>query len=53
MAVDVPGNYRLLGQTRDAFLHAGGREFHYIPALNDDPDWIRALVSLVQQYLQS
>ena len=37
---------------RGAFLHAGGREFHYIPALNDDPDWIRALVSLVQQHLQ-
>ena len=37
---------------RDAFLHAGGREFHYIPALNDDPDWIRALVSLVQQHFQ-
>ena len=31
---------------------AGGREFHYIPALNDNPDWIRALVSLVQQHLQ-
>ena len=37
---------------RGAFLHAGGREFHYIPALNDAPDWIRALVSLVQQHLQ-
>ncbi|MBI3871816.1 MAG: ferrochelatase [candidate division Zixibacteria bacterium] len=28
---------------RDAFLAAGGREFHLIPCLNDHPAWIAAL----------
>jgi ferrochelatase len=34
-----------------AFLKAGGREFHYIPCLNDDPAWITALCELAQQHL--
>ena len=37
---------------RETFLRAGGREFHYIPALNDEPDWIRALVDLTREQLQ-
>jgi len=37
---------------RHAFLNAGGREFHYIPCLNDDPEWIAALCSLTQTHLQ-
>jgi ferrochelatase len=28
---------------KEAFLHAGGESFHYIPALNEHPDWIEAL----------
>jgi ferrochelatase len=28
-------------EAREAFLHAGGKEFHYIPCLNDDAAWIR------------
>ncbi|MEW6120261.1 MAG: ferrochelatase [Pseudomonadota bacterium] len=28
---------------RETFLTAGGREFHYIPALNEHPQWIDAL----------
>lgn len=28
---------------RETFLHAGGKSFHYIPALNEHPDWIDAL----------
>jgi ferrochelatase len=28
---------------RAAFLGAGGRDFHYIPALNEHPRWIEAL----------
>ena len=36
---------------REAFLHAGGKEFHYIPCLNDDPEWITALCKLAQQHL--
>ena len=37
---------------RDAFLHSGGREFHYIPCLNDDPAWIDALERLALRHLQ-
>lgn len=33
-------------ECRDAFLHAGGSEFHYIPCLNERPDWIAALANL-------
>mgnify|MGYP005857576249 CR=1 FL=1 len=33
------------------FLKAGGREYHYIPALNDRPMWINALADLVQNNL--
>jgi protoporphyrin/coproporphyrin ferrochelatase len=33
------------------FLNAGGKEFRYIPALNERPDWIAALADLVQQNL--
>ncbi len=34
-------------ENRDCFLHAGGGEFHYIPALNDDSAHIKALADLV------
>lgn len=34
------------------FLGAGGGEFHYIPALNDRPDWIHALAELAETQLQ-
>jgi ferrochelatase len=36
---------------RDAYLQAGGKEFHYIPCLNDDPAWIAALAEIAQQHL--
>ena len=36
---------------RQAFLHAGGKAFHYIPCLNDDPAWITALCEITQQHL--
>ncbi len=36
---------------RHAFLQAGGKEFHYIPCLNDDPEWITALSNLTQKHL--
>jgi ferrochelatase len=39
-------------QNRDFFLHAGGRRFDYIPALNERPDHIRALGDLILQHLQ-
>ena len=36
---------------REAFLHAGGKEFHYIPALNDSPAWITALATIAERNL--
>jgi ferrochelatase len=39
-------------EARDAFLQAGGSEFHYVPCLNDRPDWIAALAELAIRHLQ-
>jgi ferrochelatase len=36
---------------RDAFLHAGGKEFRYIPCLNDNPAWITALSGIAERHL--
>ena len=36
---------------REAFLHAGGKEFHYIPCLNDSSDWITALAAIAERHL--
>ncbi|MEJ5988520.1 ferrochelatase [Ramlibacter sp. PS3R-8] len=38
-------------EARDAFLHAGGQAFRYIPCLNDDDAWITALGKIAQQHL--
>lgn len=37
---------------RDAFLSSGGKHFHYIPCLNDQMEWMRALSRLIEQHLQ-
>ncbi len=34
------------GEIREAFIHAGGREFTYIPCLNAEPDHIDVLTAL-------
>jgi ferrochelatase len=39
-------------EAREAFLHAGGQEFHYIDCLNDNAAWISALSDITQQHLQ-
>ena len=39
-------------EVREDFLHAGGGEYHYIPCLNERPDWIHALTGLVLDNLQ-
>ena len=39
-------------EVREAFMHAGGERFDYIPCLNDQPAWITALSELAQQHLQ-
>jgi len=36
---------------RDDFLAAGGKEYHYVPALNEDDAWIKALTDLVERQL--
>lgn len=33
-------------EVRDAFLHAGGREYHALACLNDSPAWIEALARI-------
>lgn len=38
-------------EARQAFLHAGGKEFRYIPCLNDSQPWINALSQIAQQHL--
>lgn len=39
------------GEIREAFLHAGGKEFTYIPCLNDQPAHVEALVALIEANL--
>lgn len=36
---------------RDAFLRAGGGEFHYIACLNDQPEWMAALSKIAIQHM--
>ncbi len=38
-------------EAREAFLHAGGREFHHIPCLNDQHEWIAALSAIAISHL--
>ncbi len=39
-------------ESREAFLHAGGKEFNYLPCLNDQHEWITALAGVAVQHLQ-
>ena len=39
------------GEIREAFEHAGGESFTYIPCLNDDPAHIAALTAVIAQNL--
>ena len=39
-------------EAREAFLHAGGERFAYIPCVNDHPEWIRALADVAERHLQ-
>lgn len=39
-------------ENRDYFLQAGGGEYTYIPALNDDPEHIEMLTKLIQKHAQ-
>jgi ferrochelatase len=37
---------------RHIFLSNGGKNFSYIPALNDNPDWIDAMQGIILENLQ-
>jgi len=39
-------------QARAAFLSAGGKEFGYIPCLNDQHEWIAALAGIALKHMQ-
>lgn len=39
-------------ENREYFMHAGGQEYAYIPALNDQPDHCRMLADLIRRHLQ-
>jgi ferrochelatase len=36
----------------ETFMHAGGKRFRYIPALNDDQAWVTSLADMVLSHLQ-
>lgn len=36
---------------KEQFLHAGGKNFHYIPCLNDDDGWIEVIKTLCEEKL--
>lgn len=38
-------------ECREAFLHAGGKQFNYIPCLNENQPWIEALTALSVSHL--
>ncbi|MFX8441127.1 ferrochelatase, partial [Acinetobacter baumannii] len=38
-------------EVRHDFESAGGKEFHYIPCLNDSPAWITGLAEIAEQHL--
>lgn len=38
-------------EAREAFLHAGGEQFGYIPCLNDSPGWVAALGHIARDNL--
>jgi ferrochelatase len=38
-------------ENKSAFLSAGGREFHYIPCLNERHEWIEALARIAAENL--
>jgi protoporphyrin/coproporphyrin ferrochelatase len=38
-------------EVRHDFLSAGGKEFHYIPCLNESPAWIAALAELAEHQM--
>jgi ferrochelatase len=38
-------------EAKEAYLHAGGEVFHYIPCLNDSETWIQGLHGLSKEHM--
>ena len=38
-------------ECKTAYLAAGGKEFHYIPCLNERANWIAALAAIAERHL--
>jgi ferrochelatase len=43
----------IAGQNREFFLHAGGKDYQYIPALNARPDHIELFVDLLRPHIRA
>jgi ferrochelatase len=39
-------------EAREAFVHAGGKDYRFIPCLNDHATWIGALRDVARLHLQ-
>lgn len=39
-------------EAKNTFIQSGGKEFHYIPCLNERSDWIQALADITCTHLQ-
>ncbi|SDE54575.1 ferrochelatase [Riemerella columbipharyngis] len=37
---------------KETFLHAGGKEFHYLPCLNDEEKWVEVVKTLCEEKLR-
>jgi ferrochelatase len=40
-------------EAKEAFLHAGGESFNYIPCLNNDAQWVEALTDISLDHMQA
>lgn len=38
-------------EAQEAYMHAGGKTFHYIPCLNDSATWIQGMHALCQSHM--
>ena len=38
-------------EAQEAYLHAGGETFHYIPCLNDSQTWVQGMYALSKEHL--
>jgi ferrochelatase len=38
-------------EAQEAYLHAGGEVFHYIPCLNDSPTWVQGMYELCKSHM--